>query len=1231
MPTQLPILNQPRAEENQPRHAHESFAAARDLEAQLRATLRGEVRFSPADRALYATDASNYRAAPIGVVIPRDAADVEATLAACRSLGAAVLPRGAGTSLSGQCCNVAVVLDFSKYMRRLVSLDPEKKVAVVEPGIVLDRVREAAEQHHLTFAPDPATHSRCTIGGMIGNNSCGTHSVMGGLTANNIHSLDILLYDGTRMTVGAATDDEISAIVARGGRPAAIYAGLRHIRDRYCDEIRRRFPRIPRRVSGYNLDELLPERGFHVARALVGSEGTLATVLSATLHLMPSPQCRRLAVLGFPDPFLAADAVPAIIRHGPIGLEGIDAMLLDFMRRKNLAVDDMTLLPPGGGFLLAEFGADSDAEAEAKARDLLADASAFPGSPSGRLCTPAEAARLWHIRESALGATVFVPGEPHGWEGWEDAGVPPERLGSYLRQLWALMKDYGYRSPMYGHFGQGCVHTRINFDLESEPGIRKFRAFIDQAADIVIAHGGSISGEHGDGRARAALLPKMFGPDLIEAFRAFKSLWDPDNRMNPAILMDPASAPASATETPAPAIYQPEDHLRLGAGYQSPRPATFFHFPDDNGSLGEATLRCVGVGACRKEHAGTMCPSYMATREERHSTRGRAHLLWELLEGKVLGSGRDAPDWHNESVREALDLCLSCKACKSECPVNVDLATYKAEFLAHYYGDRLRPPQHYAFGFMDRIAHLASLIPGLTPRLANLPLATPGLSHAIKAILGVAPQRRLPRFAPRSFQSEWRNRRLANSPFTDRDQTPRDRSAPGQTPLGPSGFVSGHDFSRADQPQQEEGALAPMREAQTVEAPAFRPGNEPSQNERALAPGLKGHAFENPALDEPSVVKGHDLGNSLPAEPSVVKGHDLGNSLPAEPSVVKGHAFENPALDEPSLVKGHGFSRADQPRQEDGALAPVREAQTVEAPAFRPGNEPSQNERALAPGLKGHAFENPALDEPSVVKGHDFSRADNRLKDEGALTPGRVLLWPDTWNNYYHPPSLHAAAQVLTSAGFAPEVPRHHVCCGRPLYDFGFLPAARAYLLRILEQFAPHIDAGLPFIFLEPSCASVFRDELVNFFPPGSEFGPRAQRLRSQTFLLSEFLVRHAPGYIPAQLPGREILLHGHCHHQSMMKMTDEVDLLRRTGATVTLLDSGCCGMAGPFGFERDKYEVSQAIGERVLLPAVRAASPDTLLVADGFSCREQVSQNTTRCALHFAEVLAGITDEREN
>ena len=990
------------------KHPHESFSAARELETKLRASVRGEVRFDVGSRALYATDASNYRQVPIGVVVPRDVADVQATIAACRELGAPVLSRGGGTSLSGQCCNVAVVLDFSKYMRSILTLDPAIRLASVEPGIVLDRVREAAELHHLTFAPDPATHSRCTLGGMIGNNSCGTHALMGGKTVDNIHSLDVLLYDGTRMTVGATSEEEFQRVVAGGGRPAQIYKGLQQIRDKYARLVRERFPQIPRRVSGYNLDELLPENGFHVARSLVGSEGTCVTVLGATLDLKHSPPCRRLVVVGFDTAFVAADHVPFVLGFHPIGLEGIDTVLTGFMLRKGLAVDDVRLLPPGEGLLLVEFGASSEEEVLAQAQRFLAEVSKLPAAMSSRLYSAADAARIWFVRESALGATVFVPGEPHGWEGWEDSAVPPEKLGSYLRQLFALMKEYGYRSPMYGHFGQGCVHLRINFDFESAEGVRKYSEFIDRAADIVIAHGGSLSGEHGDGQARAALLPKMFGPELMGAFREFKALWDPDNRMNPGKLIDPIE------------VYGPTDNLRVGIrdghnhdGDESRPPGkereTFFQFPDDGGSLSEATLRCVGVGACRKQGPGTMCPSYMVTQEEKHSTRGRAHLLWEMLEGDVLPG-----DWQSEPVREALDLCLSCKACKTECPVNVDVATYKAEFLAHYYQHHRRHLRDYAFGFMDRWAAMASAVPGLSPHLANLPMRLPGVNYAIKAALGIAQQRTLPTFAARSFQ--------------------------------------------------------------------------------------KGHVQKS-------------------------REQRIGNRDPK--------------------------SRA--PRS-----------------------------------------------------GHSAQRAN------------AVILWPDTWNNYYHPQSLTAAQSVLERAGFEVQVPRGHICCGRPLYDFGFLPEARAYLERVMEKLAVEIDSGLPIIFLEPSCASVFRDELRNFFPVDE----RAARLRQQSFLLSDFLLDRAPDFRPPDLSGRSIVLHGHCHHKSLMKMSSEVEILRRTGADVTLLDSGCCGMAGPFGFEKEKFAISQSLGERVLLPAVRASSVDTILVADGFSCREQIAQNSPRRAVHLADVL---------
>ena len=706
---------------NQPPLAHERFAAHRELEALLKAALRGDVRFDLGSRALYAADSSNYRQLPIGVILPRDAADVEAALAACRATGAAVLPRGAGTSLAGQCTNVAVVFDYSRYMNALTSIDPEARLARVEPGIVLDRLREAAERHHLTYAPDPASHKTCTLGGMIGNNSCGVHGLLGGVpndrssslgwlggkVVDNVESLDLVLYDGTRMTVGRTSAAALEFAIRAGGRTGEIYAGLARLRDRYADLIRQKFPRIPRRVSGYNLDELLPENGFHLARALVGSEGTCATVVSATLNLTASPPFRVLTALAFDDAFLAADVVPRVLDFSPIGLEGFDGLLLDFMRRKHLAVDDVALLPPGGGFLLVEMGAWSAGEAQSKAEALARSAQTWPEASTARIYNAADAARVWHVRESALGATVFVPGEPEGWEGWEDAGIPPAHLGAYLRKLVALMAEYGYRSPLYGHYGQGCVHLRINFDFRTVEGLRRFREFIDRAADLVLSFGGSLSGEHGDGQSRAALLPKMFGPELIQAFREFKAIWDPENRMNPGKLSD------------AVRVYDPVENLRHGPpapGESHAALETHFVFAADQGSLERATERCVGVGACLKTEGGVMCPSYRATRQEQHSTRGRARLLWEMLAGALQKEG-----FQSRAVHEALSLCLSCKACKTECPVSVDIAAYKSEFLAQRYKGRPHPLHHYIFGFADQLARWGSLTPALTNAILPSP------------------------------------------------------------------------------------------------------------------------------------------------------------------------------------------------------------------------------------------------------------------------------------------------------------------------------------------------------------------------------------------------------------------------------------------------------------------------------------------------------------------------------
>ncbi|MGE5275492.1 MAG: FAD-binding oxidoreductase, partial [Acidobacteriota bacterium] len=519
---------------------------ASGLAQALARSVRGSVRFDDGSRALYATDASNYRQVPIGVVLPESAEDAVRALEVCRRFGAPVLTRGAGTSLAGQCCNVAVVLDFSRRVNRVLDVNPRTRLARVEPGAVLDDLRARAERHGLTFGPDPATHSHCTLGGMIGNDSCGVHSVLaafegeGGRTSDNVAELEIATYDGARMRVGRTSDEELARIVAGGGRRGQIYAALAALRDRHAAAIREKFPKIPRRVSGYNLPALLPENGFHVARALVGSEGTCATVLEATVQLVPSPPSRALLVAGFSDVFAAADAVPVALAHRPAGLEGFDDGLVNDMRRAGLHPDGIALLPEGNGWLLIELPGQAPEEAEERARRLMEDLSRIAPAPTLRLFTrPEEARRVWQVRESGLPATAHAPGRPLTWEGWEDSAVAPEKLGPYLREQRRLWEKHGYHGDLYGHFGDGCVHTRLDFDLETPEGIRRFRAFLDEAAELVLSYGGSLSGEHGDGQSRAELLPRMFGPELMEAFREFKRIWDPDGKMNPGKLVDP--------------------------------------------------------------------------------------------------------------------------------------------------------------------------------------------------------------------------------------------------------------------------------------------------------------------------------------------------------------------------------------------------------------------------------------------------------------------------------------------------------------------------------------------------------------------------------------------------------------------------------------------------------------------------------------------------------------------
>lgn len=941
-----------------------------ELRAALAQGIKGEVRFDDGSRALYATDASIYRQVPIGVVIPRDLDDVVATVAICREYDAPVLPRGAGTSLAGQCCNTAVVIDFTKHVNGILEINVEQRYAVVEPGCVLDHLREAAVEHGLTFGPDPATHRHNTLGGMIGNNSCGVHSIMGGRTADNVQALEILTYDGLRMWVGSTSEEELQRIIAEGGRKGEIYAGLKRLRDEYADRIRERYPDIPRRVSGFNLDELLPENDFNVARALVGSEGTCMVVLRARLRLIDNPKVRSLLVLGYEDVYCAGDHVPEVLEAGPIGLEGIDSVLIDYMRRKHMHPEDRSLLPDGKGWLMVEFGGADREASDAKAKALMERLKQEDNPPSMKLFDdPEEEKMLWEVRESGLGATAHVPGEPESHPGWEDAAVPPQKVGAYLRDFRSLLQRFDYDCALYGHFGDGCIHVRIDFDLSSDAGVRTWTQFMHAAADLVLSYGGSLSGEHGDGQLRAGLLPKMFGEPLVDAFGAFKALWDPRGRMNPGKVVDP---------------FPMDSNLRVGPQRQRVQLPTYFAYADDGNSFERATRRCVGVGKCRNLKGGVMCPSFRATHEEKYSTRGRARLLFEMIEADPMAGG-----WRSDTVRDALDLCLACKGCKGDCPLNVDMATYKAEFMAHHYRHRLHPRSAYSMGLIHYWARAASRL----PRLANAALQAPGLGAALKALGGIARQRQVPRFATQTFR-DW--------------------------------------------------------------------------------------------------------------------------------------------------FKARGGSGGD---------------------------------------------------------GHE------------------VLLWPDTFNNYLHPEPLKAATRVLEAAGCRVLIPERPVCCGRPLYAEGMLDLARHQLRKTMDTLAPLMTRQVPLVGLEPSCISSFRDELAALFPGDG----RATYLNQNSFMLSDYLDRKQ--WQPPKLHGKA-LVQAHCHHHAVMGVGGERHMLERLGLDFELLDAGCCGLAGSFGFQAEHYDVSLKIAEHQMLPKIRAASADTLIVSNGFSCRQQIEHCTGREVLGLAELM---------
>ncbi|MGW5365855.1 FAD-binding and (Fe-S)-binding domain-containing protein [Actinopolymorpha pittospori] len=952
-----------------------TLAQTSPVQRELAKVVRGPVRFDDGSRALFSADASNYRHMPIGVVQPYDVDDVLATLDVCHRLGVPILPRGAGTSIAGNAINTAVVLDFSRHLNAVLEVDPERRRARVQPGVVLDDLRKAAGKHGLTFGPDPSTHNRCTLGGMIGNNACGSHSVAWGKTVDNVAALDVVLADGTRLKVGPTPEDELTRLCAEPGRVGQLYRDLRALRDKFGPLVQETFPDLTRRVSGYNLDQLLPANGFHLARALVGTEGTCVTLLEAEVDLVESPPVRALTVLGFPDQFVAADNVVPLLDLAPLTIESVDSAIVEIVRARNPRNPALDALPPGGAWLYVETGGETVAEAEHRAQ-VVARTMAGYGATSLVVTEPTQLRALWRVREDGAGSTTRLPDGSEAYPGWEDAAVPPQRLGGYLRGFDTLLKDHGRKGIYYGHFGDGCIHVRIDFDLLTKQGVAGFRRFMEDAADLVTSHGGSLSGEHGDGQARAELLKRMYPGEILGAFEEFRSAWDPAGLMNPHRIVEPAKL---------------DEDLRVFVAPPTIRSDTTLAFSHDKDGFFGATRRCMGVGKCLSADGGVMCPSYRATREEKHSTRGRARLLFEMANGQVVKDG-----WRSEEVRDALDLCLSCKGCKTDCPVNVDMASYKAEFLSKHYAGRIRPASHYSMGFLPLWLRLSAPFAKAVNALAKVrPLA-----NLAKKVGGIAPERAIPEFAPATFLRRFRSR------------------------------------------------PAPAR------------------------------------------------------------------ALPAD-----------------------------------------------------------------AP---------------------------------------RVLLWPDSFTNAFDPDLGMDAVEVLESLGYRVEVPDGPVCCGLTWVSTGQLGVAKRVLRRTLKTLKPWLDAGVPVVGLEPSCTALFRGELTDLLPDDAD----AATLRASTKTFAELLADRTEEF-DVRRPGQRALVQVHCHQHAELGFTSDRKVLAALGVEAEVLDSGCCGLAGNFGFEKGHYEVSMDAAERVLLPAVRAADSEVVMLADGFSCRTQVRQAGEREPAHLAQIAA--------
>ena len=953
-----------------------------DLERELRKAIGGDVRFDAGSRLLYSTDASMYQVEPVGVVIPRGADDVRAAIEIAARHTVAVLPRGGGTSLTGQTVNHALVLDFSRYMDKVLEVNAEELWVRVQPGLVQDNLNHHVRPLGLGFGPDTSTSSRATLGGMLGNNSGGSHSIAYGLTVEHVIELTTVLADGSRAVFGEVTPDELAAKCRAPGLEGQIYREIGRIRDAYAEDIRSKYPPHWRRVMGYNLNELVPEIGrrhstngtLNVARLIVGSEGTFVSVVEAKMRLIRRPKKTAVEVIHYREIQEALESSSSLLETGPYAVELTDKMILD-LARNNIEQSQRMGFVHGdpGAIMIVEYAGESDAEVRAKieALDARRQRERF-GYTVHVAYDAAEQQSIWKLRKAGLGLLLGMKGDKKPIAFVEDTAVAPQHLAEFVSRFREIFTKHDTEGAYYGHCSVGCLHIRPVIDLKTPRGLEQVKAIADEITDLVVRFNGTISSEHGDGRARSPFLERMYGPRIMQAFRELKRAFDPENRMNPGNIV----APAGITE-----------HLRYGTQYTTWEPKTLLDFSEQGGFAASIEM-CNGVGACRKTLEGTMCPSYMATKDEEHSTRGRANALRAVLSGRL-----PAKEFTGRRLYEVMDLCLECKGCKAECPSNVDMAKLKYEFLHHYYQANGLPLRNRLFGRIARMNRLGARMPALVNWLSNL---TPS-RWALEKIAGIDRRRPLPALAAQTF-TDWFVRRT-----------------------------------------------------------------------------------------------------------------------------------------------------------------------------------------------------------PPV-----------------AARRGEVVLFNDTFTTYNVPEIARAAVGVLEAAGYR-VVLVDRKCCGRPLISKGMLGEAREHALWNVERLAPYARRGVPIVGLEPSCLLTLRDETVDLVRTDD-----ARAVAKQSFLFEELLVRERGRGLELAFgaKGRKALLHGHCHQKALVGTAPTVAALRWAGFDVQEIDSGCCGMAGSFGFEREHYDISIALGNRRLAPAVKGAPAETEIVAPGISCRQQIQHLAGRRAKHPAEVL---------